>query len=158
MPPTLRKPKALDASGQPIDPTKLYEPLSPFGRLVDGAPRVYNPGTQLRGDHEAVRQGPELWVAADVSTDEKLALRRARHAAALASVPPPAEAAPPYRIAEPRRIPFERRVLATDEFWLGSTLVRRGAQRDIDDPIVKAAPQMFRDLDGRPVKLPDEAA
>ena len=36
-----------------------------------------------------------------------------------------------------RYIPFERRVI-----------VRRGTAHDLDDAIVKAAPEMFRDLDG----------
>ncbi len=59
------------------------------------------------------------------------------------------------RIAAPRYIPFERRVLAIDTFSKGMEFVRTGAQHDLADPIVRAAPQMFRDLDGQPV-TPDE--
>jgi hypothetical protein len=33
-----------------------------------------------------------------------------------------------------------------------------GAQRDIDDPIVRAGPEISLDLAGKPVKKPDEAA
>ncbi len=55
----------------------------------------------------------------------------------------------------PRYIPFERRVIALDTFSKGIEFVRKGAQHDLADPIVREAPSMFRDLDGRPV-TPDE--
>ncbi len=48
----------------------------------------------------------------------------------------------------PRYIPFERRVIALDTFSKGMEFVRKGAARDIDGPIVRAAPEMFADLDG----------
>lgn len=55
-------------------------------------------------------------------------------------------------IAAPRYIPFERRVLALDDFSNGPIFVKRGSAHDLGDPIVRAAPQMFRELDGRPVR------
>ncbi len=33
---------------------------------------------------------------------------------------------------------------------------RKGTAHDLDDAIVKAAPAMFRDLDGRPVRRTDD--
>ena len=42
-------------------------------------------------------------------------------------------------------------MIARDAFSKGSTFVPKGAVRDRDDPIVQAAPEMVRDLDGRPV-------
>jgi hypothetical protein len=42
--------------------------------------------------------------------------------------------------------------------YVATTHVPRGAQRDIDDPIVRAAPEISLDLAGKPVKKPDEAA
>jgi hypothetical protein len=59
------------------------------------------------------------------------------------------------RDVNPRHIPSERRVIALDTISKGMQFVRKGAQHDLADPIVRAAPSMFRDLDGRPV-TPDE--
>ena len=49
-----------DAQGQAITPARLYTPITAHGRVVDMAPRVYNPGMQLRGDHEAVQNSPAV--------------------------------------------------------------------------------------------------
>ena len=59
------------------------------------------------------------------------------------------------RIVAPRYIPLTRRVIALDDFSKGLEFVRRGTAYDIGDPIVRAAPSMFRDLDGKPV-VPDD--
>ena len=64
----------------------------------------------------------------------------------LADVPPPPENHPSVtRVASPRRIPSSG-VIATDTFNKGPEFVRTA--HDVDDAIVKAAPEMFRDLDG----------
>jgi len=41
-------------------------------------------------------------------------------------------------IAAPRYIPFERRVLALDDFSNGPIFVKRGSAHDLGDPIVRA--------------------
>ncbi|MDQ3548629.1 MAG: hypothetical protein M3439_07390 [Chloroflexota bacterium] len=58
-------------------------------------------------------------------------------------------------MSEGVRSPFERPLIALANFSKGMEFVRKGAQHDLADPIVRAAPSMFRDLDGRPV-TPDE--
>ncbi len=49
-----------------------------------------------------------------------------------------------------------RRVIATDTFSNRLEFVRKGTAHDLDDAIVKAAPAMFRDFDGRPVRRTDD--
>ena len=152
--PTPRKPKPLDAQGRPIDPERLYEPLSSHGRLVNGAPRVYNAGTtKLRGDDEAVQLAPALWVPVDAPDDAKLAARRARFAAASA-VPESAR----LQVAEPPQIPIERLAIADENFQYRGVSYRRGDKLDIDHPAVQAAPQWFRRADRSPLPKRPEAA
>jgi hypothetical protein len=141
--------KARDSQGKALDAERLYEPISPHGRTVNRAPRIFNVGAKLRGDHEAVVIAPRLWISADATDEEKSAARRAHYTAAVTDLPQTEPDPWATKIAEQRRIPFERRVMAVDAFWKGDTYVAKGPQRDVDDPIVRAAPQMFRDLDGR---------
>lgn len=57
------------------------------------------------------------------------------------------------RFDAPPRIRQARRMVATETFWAGPHFVKKGAERDIDDSVVKRAPEMFR-----PALEPDEAA
>jgi len=143
-----------DAQGEPLDADKLYTPISSHAR--DG--KVFNAGlVELRGDHPAILALPSLWIRVDASTEAKTAVARAHIVSRLADIPPPPEDHPSEpKIVEPRRIPFERRVIATDTFSKGMEFVRKGAAHDVDDAIVKAAPEMFRDLDGRQVRRTDD--
>ncbi len=142
-----------DAQGEPLEAGALYTPISSHGR--DG--KVYNAGLiELRGDHPAVSAVPSLWIRTTTSTEEKERTRRAYITARLADVPPPPPDPWATRIVTPRYVPFERRAIATDTFWKGATFVRRGATHDIDDEIVRAAPEQFRDLDGKPVRRGDD--
>ena len=145
--PTLRR-TLKDAAGLPVDASVLYTPLSSHAR--DG--KVYNAGlVELRGDHPAILALPSLWIRVDASTEDKQMVYRAHVSARLADVPPPPEDPSVTRIVSPRYIPLTRRVIALDTFSKGMEFVRRGTAHDLDDAIVKAAPEMFRDLDGRPV-------
>jgi hypothetical protein len=54
----MRKPK--------LESNALYRPLQPF---TVGS-EVYNLATRLRGDHPAVTEYPELWIAAEAADDE----------------------------------------------------------------------------------------
>ena len=44
-------------------------------------------------------------------------------------------------------------MIAIETFWAGPHFVKKGAERDIDDPAVRRAPEYFR-----PALEPDEAA
>jgi hypothetical protein len=82
--------------------------------------------------------------------EEKEAARKAHHAASQASLPPPER---DTRFDAPPRIPQRRRMIATEAFWSGPHFVRRGMARDMDDEVVKRAPEYFK-----PALEPDEAA
>lgn len=148
-----------DAMGKKLDPSALYEPLTAHGRVVNGAPRVYGPGVELRGDHEAVRIAPSLWVRKDATSEEKAQARAARTARLRSEpIPQPVDLRA-MKIAERRQIPLERTVVATDDFTFGFLPgARKGERHDVDDEVVRKAPMLFRYLDGSPVKQPDAAA
>jgi len=151
--PTLRR-TLKDATGQPLDPEQLYTPLSSFATKEA---KVYNQNLDtLRGDHPAVSAAPWLWLRNDTPTEAKRAVYRAHVTARLADVPPPPEDPTVTRIVSPRYIPYGRRAIAVDGFSKGDVFVRRGSAHDVDDAIVRAAPEMFRDLDGRPVRIADD--
>ena len=148
-----RKPTT-DALGQQVNPEQLYTPISSFIR----GHRVFNAGLiELRGDDPAVTLVPSLWVRTDATSVEKEAARKAHNARRMTENMPPQQPPGPYepRIAEPKPLPaYERRAIAIDTFSKGDVFVRKGAAHDIGDRIVRLAPQMFRDLDGKPV-VPD---
>ncbi len=148
MSPTLRKPrKPTDALGAPINEGVTYTPLTSHGRVVNGAPRVFNPDVhKFLGSHEAVQAAPSLWIPITAPTDAKLAARKAKQDAANVV------SEPDWRhIVEPRIIPLERVCFASENFeWRGLSH-RIGDRHDLDDEVVKAAPQWFRMADRSPL-------
>jgi hypothetical protein len=102
---------------------------------------------------EAVQAAPQLWISAEATSEEKDAARRAHAAAALANLPPQPEDIHRPRHPEPRKIPQARRMLAVETFWVGPHFVKAGMARDVDDEVVRLAPQYFK-----PAIEPDEAA
>ena len=135
----LTRTKPVDAAGKPLDPTKLYQPITSFAR----GHRVFNVGAvQLRGDHEAVTTLPALWVATDGSSEERDAARAAHRARSLASVEPapPDPTAP--RILQP--LPPERRRVAVKGYHdKAGRWYEAGKVYDSHDPFVKANPDLF---------------
>ena len=124
-------------------------PITSFTRAR--SPKVYNADIdELQGGHEDVTGVPHLWIRLGASTEEKREVRAAHVAAALANVPKYED---PYRVRIPtqREIPMERLAVASDAFWRGPDFIPRGARRDIDDEIVRAARGMFRRADGSPL-------
>ena len=54
----MRKPK--------LESNALYRPLQPFSLGSE----IYNLATRQRGDHPAVAEHPQFWIAADAADDE----------------------------------------------------------------------------------------
>jgi hypothetical protein len=55
-----------DATGQSLDPTRLYRCVHAHAR---GEHTVVAFGTRLRGDHENVRLAPQYWADVDAPDD-----------------------------------------------------------------------------------------
>lgn len=114
-------------------PTKLYIALSSFSTIQDGHPIVVQMGSRLRGDAPVVVRLPERF-AEDGMSD----LEVARTAAARRRPPDPV----PQKPAKPV-IPVKRRVLVVADFYMNNNRYFKGQPYDVDDAVVRAAPDMF---------------
>lgn len=135
---SLRKPKALDASGQPIDAGALYQSISAHAR----GNRVFNPGHVLRGNDPDLLAAPQLWVSTTATTPEKNAAIAKHVASKRADVPEPPPDPTATKIAG--LIPPEFRVRATQGYHDATgRMFRPGDLADARDPFVAANASMF---------------
>ena len=130
----LRKRKALDATGQPIDPTALYEPVSSHAR----GHKVYNVGlVVLRGDNPDLLGAPQLWVRENLPTPDKRQAMAHHVAKRRTDVPEPPPDPMATRVLGP--IPPERRRVALRNYvGRDGVMIHVGDVHDVREPFVQA--------------------
>lgn len=115
----------------------VFIALSSFGSTGTDHPFLVRAGDRLRGSHPLVKRYPAKFVADGLSDAEVATIRAERRPAP----PPPDEPVRPIT----RQIPVARRWIVKDDFTLGGhgQVFRRGQAFDMDDEVVKSAPDYF---------------
>ena len=126
------------ATGQPITPAALYEPIPAHAR----GNRVFDPGHVLRGDDLDLLAAPMLWIPQGLPTpDKRQAIARyvTRRRADVPEAPPD-----PTKTRILGLIPPEFRVRATKEYHdRAGRFFSPGDLADARDPFVAANPELF---------------